>query len=210
MAEVTIKTATDVANLGLGLAGIERILSIDDEGNIPKTCATMLPVSKREVLEQFPWSCALTRVKLAEDATPPAFGWSKSFTLPNDCMRPWFVNGYRLPHPRFVHEQGKIMSNEGPIEVLYVRDIPYAFMPETLKIAIAAAMVANGARALGMSEKSAAYAFEIYDLKLGVAVEADKGGGALEVARGVDQLANYRNGLDNEGFEQTKVNIVGG
>lgn len=208
MAEVTIKTATDVANLGLGMAGIERIMSIDDEGNIAKTCATFLPVSKREVLEQFPWSCALRRVKLAEDTEAPAFGWTKSFTLPADCMRPWLVNGRRLPHKDYSHEDGKILCNEGPLEVLYVADVPYARMPETLKIAIAAAMIANGGSSLGMAKKDVMAAIEIYDLKLGIATEADKGGAEIEAPRGRDNLAAYRNGYYDESDVQTKVGIV--
>jgi hypothetical protein len=73
---------TSIANQALRLIGEAPILSMDDDLEPARVCKTLYPDTRDTLLASTPWHFATWRVWLARLATPPAFGWSAAFQLP--------------------------------------------------------------------------------------------------------------------------------
>jgi hypothetical protein len=87
---------TDLLNDALGQIGASRITSIDDGSVNANHCQTFYPALRDGMIRAHHWNFAIVRVELAQDATPPAAGWSYSYTLPADCLKVIEYNGGSL------------------------------------------------------------------------------------------------------------------
>lgn len=193
--EYAISADIDLANLALLFLGADPVAALDDSNKRSSALRRLLPISKREILDIFPWSSCLKRVKLAPEASAPTFGWSCSFRLPPDCVKPWFVNGLRIPNAYMAYEGRKILANENLVNVIYVAEIPYASMPQSLLSAIAARLAMNAMITIGIGEKKMPSVIHLADSRLEEACDADKIGGELERAAGLDEYALARLGF---------------
>ncbi len=117
-------TETDICNLALDILKEAPITSIEDQRPIAMWCKRNFAVSRDSLLSRADWNFALKRASIAADSDKPAFGWSKSFTLPPDCLRliPLTTcgryEGTPIPHEV---EDGKVLTNYGgPLKVRYV------------------------------------------------------------------------------------------
>lgn len=77
-------TETAVANEALGHLGASPIVSIDSGSDFKsKTCRSLFPTARDTLLRRYPWNFAEARAQIAAASTPPLFGFSYSYPLPN-------------------------------------------------------------------------------------------------------------------------------
>jgi len=116
----------DICSNALLMLGAKPIASFDEsagDANLDRArlCANLYPMVRLALLRSHPWNCAVTRVQLSPDATPPAFGWQNRFQLPSDWLRTLEVgNGVRLT---FRSEGRYILCNEAVFPLVYLRDV---------------------------------------------------------------------------------------
>lgn len=124
MADI-VTSQTRIANRALILLGTSsRVISVDDPTPLARQIADLWHESRRAAIVAHPWNFALWRAQLNETGDAPAFGYTKRFALPADCLR-W------LPPPRDddaffegVEEAGHILTDYGaPLPVRYIRDV---------------------------------------------------------------------------------------
>lgn len=67
--------------------GAKRILDLTDSVGSAGIAADVLATERDDLLRSGVWNFAVTRIKLAQLATLPVFGWSFAYGLPSDCER---------------------------------------------------------------------------------------------------------------------------
>lgn len=124
MADI-VTSQTRIANRALILLGtVSRVVSVEDPTPLARQIADLWHESRRAGIAAHPWNFALYRQQLNATGETPAFGYTRQFRLPPDCLR-W------LPPPRDddaffegVEEGGCILSNApAPLPVRFIRDI---------------------------------------------------------------------------------------
>lgn len=80
-------TIVDVANVGLGLLGVDPITTFDDPCRAADLLKRQWDMMVRATLEAKDWSFAMDRRELAADPTPPVFGYTARYLLPSDVLR---------------------------------------------------------------------------------------------------------------------------
>lgn len=81
-------TQSKIVNAALSLLGsTERITSIDDTKEIAKHAKAHWDLALQHIAGDHPWNFAIERAQLPEAQPAPAFGWTRAFELPNDCLR---------------------------------------------------------------------------------------------------------------------------
>jgi len=81
-------TVTDLVNAALRRGGgAKRILDLSDSVGSAGIAADVFASERDELLRNGVWNFAITRVKLGQLSTLPAFGWSFAYGLPSDCER---------------------------------------------------------------------------------------------------------------------------
>jgi hypothetical protein len=117
--------ATDVsicsnALLMLGAKPINS-LTATAEGNADRVllAANLWPQVRDDLLRAHPWNCAVKRVLLAPEATPPEFDYSASFLLPGDWLRTLQVGEYVVPLD-FRQEGRRILCDTTALPLVYV------------------------------------------------------------------------------------------
>lgn len=124
MADI-VTSQTRIANRALILLGTStRVISVDDPAPLAKQIKDLWHESRRNAISAHPWNFALFRQELNETGDAPAFGYTRRYAIPADCLR-W------LPPPRDsefffegVEEAGHILSDCGaPLPFRGVRDI---------------------------------------------------------------------------------------
>lgn len=97
---------TSICNLALQKLGAGRIASLSENSPKARACSDCYEAMRDKELRAHRWSFAITRAELAADATDPAFGPTKQYTLPvgflrllepddaaNDNMLDWRIEG---------------------------------------------------------------------------------------------------------------------
>ena len=124
MADI-VTSQTRIANRALILLGtVTRIISVEDPAPLARQIADLWHESRRAAIASHPWNFALFRAQLNETGIAPAFGYTRSYAIPPDCLR-W------LPPPRDddaffegVEEGGLILTDWGaPLPFRYIRDV---------------------------------------------------------------------------------------
>lgn len=112
---------TDIANRVLSKLGHPRVSNIDtDNTKAAKTIRYMYDIILAALLAAFPWNFAIKRAQIAADASAPAWGYNKSYTLPVDFLSLLEIRG----NPEYSIESGKILTNEGaPIYIKYISSV---------------------------------------------------------------------------------------
>lgn len=123
----------DICNLALGWVGGNLITSLDDATNEARLCKAMYESSRDAALEDRDWTFATSRKYLTPLASAPAFGYSKAFQLPSDCLRVIqvdsdadFNNG-----ENWTREEDTILANVSALYIRYIKQItnPAKFSP---------------------------------------------------------------------------------
>lgn len=122
---------TDVLNDALSQIGASPIVAIDDGSVSANHCQRLYPALRDALIRAHHWNWAMTRVELAEDATPPPFEFAFSFALPADCLKIVEFNGVNLDttllvqfdqHGAFLYkiEGRKLLTNYGTALIVYL------------------------------------------------------------------------------------------
>lgn len=77
---------------------------------------------RQAVLRKHNWNCAVARVLLSPDATPPTFGYSYRFLLPTDWLKTLQIGEHEDCTFGYRTEGRFILSNETPLPLVYIRD----------------------------------------------------------------------------------------
>src|SRR5712691_289052 len=131
---------TDLLNDALSQIGAAPISAIDDGSVNADHCKRMYPALRRSLLRSHHWKFAETRTELARDAGSPAFEFAFSYTLPEDLLKLVEYNGVNMVEITtaiisdfainiwitgfFKIEGRKLLTNDGQVKVMYVRDVP--------------------------------------------------------------------------------------
>src|SRR5262245_56321034 len=82
----------DVCSAALQELGAAAITSLTENTDSARLCARLYPRARRHVLAEHTWNRATRRIALAQDATPPIYGYLFSYTLPVNCLRVMHTN----------------------------------------------------------------------------------------------------------------------
>lgn len=112
---------TAIANRALSKLGETRVSNVDTDNTKPaKVIRFMYDIVRDAMLAAYPWNFAIKRVQIAADASAPAWGYTKQYTLPVDFLALLEIRG----NPEYSIEGGKIQTNEGaPIYIRYIAQI---------------------------------------------------------------------------------------
>lgn len=125
---------TDCLNDALAQIGAVAITAIDDGSVNANYCQRLYPALRQSLLRSHHWNFALTRIALAQNAIAPVFEFAFAYTLPADCLKVKEYNGasvdtsnlslYELAAAgRFAIEGRTLLSNDGQVKIVYVRDV---------------------------------------------------------------------------------------
>ena len=129
-------TKTSISNLALGWLSVKRITSIEttDTSLEAVRCRMHYDQTREELLRQFDWPFAITRISLSNHEDTPAFDWDYQFDLPTDYLR--FLGDQSQDDSndlgnRWTVESGRILTNQSTLYLLYIRneDDPTKFDP---------------------------------------------------------------------------------
>jgi hypothetical protein len=145
-----------ICNLALGRIGAGRISALNDQSAEARACNAIYAILRDELLERHPWTFAIGRSELSQDATAPEFDYSYRYALPADCLRVIKVNDEDVAIPVNVFgndidgtiysavsgqkwweiEQGFLCTNETAISIKYIARItdPTKFSSSFVKL----------------------------------------------------------------------------
>ena len=117
-------TPTDICNMAISRLGQPKINDISENSAAAIACRDHFEPVRDALLRGHPWNFATVRADLAEGATPE-YGWSRSFTLPNDFLRLNTVNGVEASRCEADYSLTfrTIYSNADTLQVTYVKQI---------------------------------------------------------------------------------------
>lgn len=152
-----------IANRALDMMGAAAITSLDDDTATAGICKRNLPISRDYVLRSYPWNSATRRVSLPALVTAPAFGFSKAYQLPSDCLRVLALQDDVLYGQAWRVEGGQLLCNlTGPLQLRYIARVEdVAQWDAMLAEAIAARLAASICFAVTQSATLAAQLFNI-------------------------------------------------
>lgn len=105
-----------ICNMALSLIGADGVvasISPPDGSAEAGHCKRFYPIARREVLEMADWSCAITRVALAE-ITNTSDTWAYAYQLPSDCIKPLRVlpAGEANPQMLFLLDRVELLQGD--------------------------------------------------------------------------------------------------
>lgn len=120
-------SVVDVCNKGLDKLGHGSITSLEDGTKAASLCLRNWPTIRDQVLRDHPWNFAVKRAVLAPSVTGPAWGFTKSFPLPSNCLRLLEVRD--LSTGDYEVEGKAILADESALYIRYIDQItdPNAF-----------------------------------------------------------------------------------
>src|SRR4051812_14590513 len=77
----------EICNRALQKLGAKRIAAITEDSVNGRACNLAYTAVLESELQDHPWSFAIERFALSADATAPAWGRARSFTLPSNHLR---------------------------------------------------------------------------------------------------------------------------
>ena len=117
----SMASKTDIANEALLRIGEPRIVSIEDTTDLNAVfLSTVWENTVKSVASEIPWKCFTSRASLTASGTAPAFGWTKAYPLPVDCLRVLYVNGYSTPAPDYYSVEGSnVLTDDTTATLVY-------------------------------------------------------------------------------------------
>ncbi len=116
---------TGICNSALAKVGAARITALDEGNKNASLCAELYEKCRDDLLRAHSWNFAAARVKLAQAAEPPAFGFARAHKLPADWIRT--VMAYRDAGGRvaiaFRIEGDELLCDADDVYLSYVRRV---------------------------------------------------------------------------------------
>jgi len=110
----------DICNRALIRLGAPTITSIDDNTKSAKLCKKLYDMVVSEVHGEGPWSNAVKRVALAQNATAPAFGYDSQYTLPSDLIKVIAINDITPGDYDHRVENGNLLISLDAVSIQYI------------------------------------------------------------------------------------------
>ena len=154
----------DICNGALNQLGATTILSLTEDSKNARLCNARYTQVRDALFRSHPWNCLQKRVELAADTDTPAWGFTKQYTLPADCLRLLRILDYDSDHKV---EGRKILTDASSMKILYVARItdPNEY-DELLRETLSAALAADIAYAITSSNPVAVNMYNLYKEKL--------------------------------------------
>lgn len=180
---------TDFLNDALGQIGASTITAIDDGSLNADYCARFWPPLRRSMIRAHHWNFATSRAELAQDVGTPPFEFQYYYTLPAELLKVIEYNGVSTVIPdnlqlypltgRFKIEGRKLLTNDGEVRVVYLKDVENPDEWDGIFYQAAATwLAAKLAMAIPKSAKLAAelmHQAQVILLPLGMAVDGQEG-----------------------------------
>ena len=118
-------TQTEIANRALAHLGAHRIVDMGESSPSAEHIRRCWDAERRATLRLGHWNFAKARAVLSA-TTAPAFGWTKAYVLPADCLALIAFNGILAGTSKtdFEVEAGLVLSNSETAQLAYIRDVP--------------------------------------------------------------------------------------
>jgi hypothetical protein len=113
-------SVVDICNIGLVNLGDQKIASLTDNNERARLCNLRYSDTRDAVLRSYPWSCAVSRAKLARSSTAPTWGFSFKYALPSDCLRVLDLYDWNDEHHI---ENGFLVTDSEQAWIKYVKRI---------------------------------------------------------------------------------------
>ena len=179
-------TETEFLNGALGRFGAASISAITDGSTNANWCQIFWPPLRRSLLRSHHWNFAEGRAELAQEATPPLFEFAFSYQLPADLLKLKEYNGattniivdselFLMTTLWYKIEGRKILTNDGVVKIVYVKDVTDPNLWDGLFYQAAMAWLASDlAGAIAKDDKkSASLKGEAVNILLPVAMAID-------------------------------------
>lgn len=121
-------TAVSICSNALLRLGADPINSFDEADNTgsnierARLASNLWPTVRQQVLRSATWNCAIKRVVLSPDSTPPAFGFANRFLFPGDWLRTLAVGRAECDSTRYRTESRYFLSDDSAFYLRYVFD----------------------------------------------------------------------------------------
>lgn len=177
-------STVDICNEAMDLLGAGIMTSLTENSKEARICNRRFSTVRDTVLRSHIWNIAVTRASIAADATAPAFGFTKQFTLPTDpyCLRVlsfWDTNvnndvAAYDSQAMFKIEGRKILSNQATCKITYIGRVTDTELYDSLlSSTIATALAAETAYAITGSSNVARLMEERFQNKMREARSVD-------------------------------------
>ena len=157
-------SVVQICNGALNQLGASTILTLTEDSKNARLCNARYENVRDAVFRHHPWNCLQRRLQLPADTEVPAWGFTKQFTLPADCLRLLRIFDYESD---YLVEGRKILSNGSTMKILYISRItdPNEY-DELLREVLSAALAADIAYAVTSSNPVATQMYSLYQEKL--------------------------------------------
>lgn len=112
----------DICNLALSKLGTDRIISLTDNTVSAKECNFRYDLIAEFTMSAGSWPSCVKRASLAQLTDTPTYGFDYAYQLPTDprCLRVLAINELKLGDTDYSIEDGKLLSNETTMDILYI------------------------------------------------------------------------------------------
>ena len=157
-------SVVDICNGALNQLGASTILTLTEDSKNARLCNARYTQVRDSVFRSHPWNCLQKRVQLAADTDTPAWGFTKQYTLPADCLRVLTILDYDADYKI---EGRKILTDNSTMKILYIARItdPNEY-DELLRETLSAALAADIAYAVTSSNPTASNMYNLFKDKL--------------------------------------------
>lgn len=111
-----------ICSNALLMLGAQPIASFTDGSDRARLASNLYPGERKAFMRAHNWGALTTRVSLAPMAQAPAFGYSRQFALPGDCIRLLDV-GEEGETMTYRVERKRILYNGTILPVRYIADL---------------------------------------------------------------------------------------
>jgi hypothetical protein len=80
-------TDVEIVNRALAKIGHKRITTLADATKEAREASAMFDIVRDALIRRYNWKFAIKRASVTVDATAPAWGFSKRYDIPSDCLR---------------------------------------------------------------------------------------------------------------------------
>ena len=157
-------SVVDICNGALNQLGASTILTLTEDSKNARLCNARYTQVRDAVFRSHPWNCLQKRVQLAANTDTPAWGFTKQYTLPADCLRVLTILDYDADYKI---EGRKILTDNSTMKILYISRIedPNEY-DELLRETLSAALAADIAYAVTSSNPTASNMYNLFQDKL--------------------------------------------
>ena len=131
-----------IFNLALSKLGEDIIISLSEDSKPGRACNLIYADTRDNLLRSHSWNFATNRASLALLTTTPAYEFDYEYQLPSDCLKVLKMDpeGNDIT---FKIEGRKLLTNEKPVNILYITQITDTNKFDSLFIEVLSAKLAS-------------------------------------------------------------------